>query len=77
MDLASLIGLIGAVGMIVGAMLSGGGLGAFIDTASILIVFGGTFFAVMYTAPLPVFFGQFWRHVKSVFTPSQKARYHD
>ena len=33
MDLASLIGLVGAIGMIVGAMLSGGGLGAFIDTA--------------------------------------------
>ena len=59
MDLASLIGLVGAIGMIVGAMLSGGGLGAFIDTASILIVFGGTFFAVMYTAPLPVFLGSF------------------
>ena len=48
MDLASLIGFLGAVGMILGAMISGGGVGPFIDVASILIVFGGTFFAVMY-----------------------------
>ena len=50
MDIASLIGLLGAIGMIVGAMISGGGVGPFIDVPSILIVFGGTFFAAMYTA---------------------------
>ncbi|MDC1059249.1 MotA/TolQ/ExbB proton channel family protein [Planktomarina temperata] len=72
MDLASLIGLVGAVGMIVGAMLSGGGLGAFIDTASILIVFGGTFFAVMYTAPLPVFLGSFGAMLKAFLPPVKK-----
>ena len=44
MDLASLIGFLGAMGMILGAMISGGGLSPFVDTASILIVFGGTFF---------------------------------
>ena len=38
MDIASLIGLLGAIGMIVGAMISGGGIGPFIDTASILIL---------------------------------------
>ncbi|MEC7361029.1 MAG: flagellar motor protein PomA, partial [Pseudomonadota bacterium] len=59
MDIASLIGLLGAIGMILGAMISGGGIGPFIDVPSILIVFGGTFFAVMYTAPLPVFLGSF------------------
>ena len=72
MDLASLIGLIGAVGMIIGAMLSGGGLGAFIDTASILIVFGGTFFAVMYTAPLPLFLGSFGAMSKAFLPPVKK-----
>ena len=45
MDIASLIGLLGAIGMIVFAMVSGGGVGPFIDVPSILIVFGGTFFA--------------------------------
>ena len=38
MDLASLIGLIGAVGMILAAMVAGGGVAPFIDTQSILIV---------------------------------------
>ena len=59
MDIASLIGFLGAIGMILGAMISGGGVAPFIDVPSILIVFGGTFFAVMYTAPLPVFLGSF------------------
>ena len=45
MDIASLIGLLGAFGMIAGAMISAGGLGMYIDVPSILIVFGGTFFA--------------------------------
>ena len=53
MDLASLIGFLGTLGMIAGAMISAGGLGMYIDVPSILIVFGGSFFAVMYTAPLP------------------------
>ena len=57
MDLASLIGFLGTLGMIAGAMISAGGLGMYIDVPSILIVFGGSFFAVMYTAPLPVYLG--------------------
>ena len=59
MDIASLVGFLGAVGMIMMAMISGGGIGPFIDTPSILIVFGGTFFAVMYTTPLGTFLGSF------------------
>ena len=43
MDIASLIGLVGTLGMIAGAMVSSGGIGAFVDTPSMLIVFGGTF----------------------------------
>ena len=46
MDIASLIGFLGAVGMIIGAMISGGGVGPFIDIPSLLIVFGGTFFSL-------------------------------
>ncbi|HCI20731.1 MAG TPA: flagellar motor protein PomA, partial [Alphaproteobacteria bacterium] len=69
MDIASLIGLLGAIGMILGAMISGGGIGPFIDVASILIVFGGTFFAVMYTAPLPVFLASFGVMAKAFLPP--------
>ena len=44
MDLASLIGFIGAIGAIIATMIMGGGVAPFIDTQSIFIVFGGTFF---------------------------------
>ena len=72
MDLASLIGFLGAVGMILGAMISGGGVGPFIDVASILIVFGGTFFAVMYTTPLPTLLGSFGVMAKAFLPPVKK-----
>ena len=71
MDIASLIGLIGTLGMIAGAMISSGGLGMFIDTPSMLIVIGGTFFAVMYRSTLPMFLGSFGTLVK-VFMPGAK-----
>lgn len=66
MDIATLVGLLGAVGMIVGAMISAGGVGPFIDVPSILIVFGGTLFAVMYTAPMNVFLGSFGAFAKGI-----------
>ena len=72
MELGSLIGLIGAIGMIVGAMISGGGIGPFIDIPSILIVFGGTFFAAMYTAPLGTYLGSFGAMAKAFLPPIKK-----
>ena len=71
MDIASLIGLIGTLGMIAGAMISSGGLGPFIDTPSMLIVIGGTFFAVMYRSTLPMFLASFGALAK-VFMPGAK-----
>ena len=71
MDIASLIGLIGTLGMIAGAMISSGGLGPFIDTPSMLIVIGGTFFAVMYRSTLPMFLASFGALAK-VFLPGAK-----
>jgi len=68
MDIASLIGIIGTLGMIAGAMISSGGLGMFVDTPSMLIVIGGTFFAVMYRSTLPVFLSSFGTLMK-VFMP--------
>ena len=72
MDLASLIGFIGTLGMIAGAMVSAGGLGMFVDLPSLLIVVGGSFFAVMYTAPLPVFLGSFGAMGKAFKPPIKK-----
>jgi|TARA_B100001741_G_C16481056_1_gene564883 chemotaxis protein MotA len=71
MDIASLIGLVGTLGMIAGAMVSSGGIGAFIDTPSMLIVIGGTFFAVMYRSTLPTFLSSFGTLAK-VFLPGVK-----
>ena len=72
MDLASLIGLVGAIGMILAAMIAGGGVAPFIDTQSILIVFGGTFFGVMYSNPLPVFLGSFGAMAKAFMPKAAK-----
>ena len=72
MDLASLIGFLGTLGMIAGAMISAGGLGMFVDVPSLLIVVGGSFFAVMYTAPLPVFLGSFGAMGKAFKPPIKK-----
>jgi chemotaxis protein MotA len=58
--------------MILGAMISGGGVGPFIDTPSLLIVIGGTFFSVMYTCPLPVFLGSFAAMAKAFLPPVKK-----
>ena len=59
MDLASLLGLVGCLGMILFAMIMGGDPMAYVDPTSVVIVFGGTLFAVMYTTPLPTFLGSF------------------
>ena len=72
MDIASLVGLIGAIGAILAAMIAGGGVAPFIDTQSIFIVFGGTFFAVMYANPLPVFLGSFGAMGKAFLPPIKK-----
>ena len=72
MDLASLIGFIGATAMIVGSMVVGGGIGPFIDIPSVLIVFGGTFFAAMNTKPMGTFLGSFGAMGKSFFPPVKK-----
>lgn len=59
MDIATLVGMIGAIGMILGAMISSGGLSPYIDVPSLLIVVGGTFFAVMYRSTMGEFIGHF------------------
>ncbi len=47
MDLATLIGILGALALIVVTMLMSGDLGMFVNAPSLVIVFGGTFTAVM------------------------------
>jgi len=47
MDLATIVGMIGAIGFIVMAMVQGGDIGMFINVPSILIVFCGSLFVVL------------------------------
>ncbi|GLP96811.1 flagellar motor protein PomA [Paraferrimonas sedimenticola] len=57
MDLATLIGLVGAFAFVVMAMLNGGEIGIFVNIPSILIVFVGSLFVVMMKFNLKQFFG--------------------
>ena len=57
MDLATLIGMLGAIGFVVMAMVMGGDLSMFMNVPSILIVFGGTLFVVLSQFSLGQFFG--------------------
>lgn len=57
MDLATVIGILGAIGFVVMAMILGGDIGMFVDVTSILIVFGGSLFVVLAQFTLGQFFG--------------------
>ncbi len=53
MDLATVIGLVIAFGLVAAAIITGGTPLIFIDVPSMLIVFGGTIGATMVNTPLP------------------------
>ena len=57
MDLATLIGMIGAFGFVIMAMVLGGDLGMFFNVPSILIVVCGSLFVVLSQFTLGQFFG--------------------
>lgn len=57
MDLATVIGMLGAIGFVVMAMVMGGNMAMFINIPSVLIVFGGTLFVVLSQFTLGQFFG--------------------
>lgn len=59
MDLATTIGFFGGIIAVVGTMLTGGHIAPFVSMHGFIIVFVGGFFAVMYTAPMPVFLASF------------------
>jgi chemotaxis protein MotA len=65
-DLATLIGMIGAFAMVVMAMMIGGGLGMFVDTPSILIVLVGSHFVVLSKYGMGQFMAAFSSGMKSL-----------
>ena len=59
MDLATLLGLLGAIGIVLGAIITGGDFGLFVNGPGIMIVVGGTMGAVMMKFTLSQFLGAF------------------
>lgn len=65
MDLATLVGLIGALSLIIASMLMSGELSTFVNIPSVVIVFGGSAFAVMAKFGLGQFLSAFKVATKS------------
>lgn len=59
MDLATLLGLVGAIGVVLAAMFFGGDALIFVNVPSLLIVLGGTMAVVMIKFSMGQFFGAF------------------
>jgi|TARA_B100000929_G_scaffold288431_1_gene276877 chemotaxis protein MotA len=66
-DIATLIGIIGAIGFVVVAMILGGDIGLFLDTRSFFIVFGGSLFITLANFSLSQFLGTGKVVVKAFF----------
>jgi chemotaxis protein MotA len=58
-DIATLVGLLGGFGIIIGAIASGGDVLLFVNAPSILIVVGGTFMITLMQVSLGDFLGSF------------------
>jgi chemotaxis protein MotA len=69
-DIATLIGIIGALIIIAIAMTLSGGIILFLNVPSVLVVFGGATFAVMACFPLAMFIGSFKVLMKALLTKS-------
>ncbi len=59
MDIATLIGMLGGFGIIIGAIISGGDLMLFVNIPSVLIVVGGTAFVVLMQVTIKDFITSF------------------
>lgn len=68
MDIATIIGLFGALALIVGAIAVGGSLAGFIDVPSILVVCGGTVAVAFIMFPLGTVLGSMKVGMKAFFS---------
>lgn len=59
MDIATLLGLFGALGVIVSSIFLGGSVSTFVNVPSIVVVVGGTFMVSLCQISLAQFFGSF------------------
>ena len=67
MDIATLIGMLGGFGIIVGAIATGGDVMIFLNIPSLLIVMGGTTFVVLMQVPMKEFLASFGIALKAFF----------
>ena len=74
MDIATVIGLVGTLGLIFWAMDSAAGIGAFIDPASVVIVFAGSLAVLLMRSTLPDFINA-WAKVlmKTILNSNQPS----
>ena len=72
MDIATILGLVGALGVVLWAILMGGSIGAFIDGPSVAIVVGGTISVVLSRHTLADFMGHLAGAAKAFAPKSQK-----
>lgn len=72
MDIATVIGLLGAFGIVITAMYLGGSIEMFANTPSLLIVLLGSMMVVMMKFGLGQFFGAFKVAIKAFFFKSDK-----
>ena len=73
MDIATLIGLLGGIGIIIGAIATGGDIMLFVNLPSILIVVGGTFMVTLMQVSLKDFLGSFNIALKAFFYKTDDA----
>lgn len=73
MDLATLVGLLGAFGIIIAAIVVGGSAIIFVNPPSLLIVVGGTLFAVLMKFPMGHFFSAFKVAANAFFNKPEDA----
>jgi chemotaxis protein MotA len=66
-DIATLVGLLGGFGIIIGAIATGGDIILFMNVPSLLIVVGGTFMVTLMQVSLKDFLGSFGIALKAFF----------
>ena len=71
MDLATLLGLLGAFGIIIASIVVGGSALIFVNVPSLLVVVGGTIFVVLMKFPLGHFLGAFKIALKAFLHKSE------
>ncbi|MEL7369988.1 MAG: MotA/TolQ/ExbB proton channel family protein [Myxococcota bacterium] len=67
MDIGTLIGIVGGVGLIVGSIMMSSGLSAFVDVPSLVVVFGGTAMTTLIAEKLPNVIGGIKVALKAFF----------